>query len=106
MARSFVDAIPETAIQALMQTGPHEDPVTSKEDVAHLRDTIEDVIQSLDERERWIFNAIAVERRPIRAVAADLSLAKSYVHRIYQTARTRLAYRLLEYPEIREFLNR
>jgi len=96
----------ETEYEALMRCAPHQDPQLSKAELAPLRDAIADAIDALPERSRWIFNACVVERRPLRAVAADLALSKSYVHRLLEAARATLAVRLSEHPDVQEYLNR
>lgn len=89
-----------------MRCAPFEDPQPSRAEMLALRETIADAIDTLPERQRWIFNACVIERRAIRAVADDLSLTKSYVHRLLHEARAKLAMRLGEHPQVQEYLNR
>lgn len=78
---------------------PHEALVRSQEEWLPLRDVIEDAIQAaLTPRERWIFNACVVERKSIRALAAELGLAKSWVDRLHHRACRKLRDALQGHP--------
>lgn len=57
---------PETAVQALMETAPHRTPETSKEELLHLREIVQDAIDLLEPGERILFDATVVERRSLR----------------------------------------
>lgn len=96
----------ETLFAALMQAAPHEEVGWSKEDLLPLREVIEDAIDRLSERKRWIFNACIVERKPLAAIAADLGLTKSYVHRLRDQAICQLRALLEDEPLIKEYLCR
>ncbi len=78
--------LPETATQALMEAAPFEEPQTSLEAFAHLRDELVDAVDDLEPRLRWIFEARVYRGLSVRQVALELNLAKSHVHRLYQQA--------------------
>ncbi len=96
----------EDPLQALMECAPHQSPQWSKAELYTLREAIADAIDDLEPRERFIFDACVIERKAIRHVAAELSLTKSYVHRILHCARAKLAIALSEVPVIQEYLSR
>lgn len=100
-----VEAAPNL-FAALQRAAPHEQIGWTQEQLLPLREVIEDAIDELPERERWIFNACVVERKSIRAIADDLQLAKSYVHRLRDAAVRKLRAALEDHPMIKEYLNR
>lgn len=105
--REVACAAAETDTQALMEARPFEDPQPSRAALLPLRDVIQDAMDRvLTPRESWIFDACVVERQSIRSLAADLSLAKSHVHRIKDVARTKLRAALQDEPLILSYLER
>lgn len=94
-----------TDMQALMEAAPHEPIEPSLESLAPMRELLSEAFDELSERDRWIVNSILIERKSIRATAADLSLAKSHVDRLYKAALARLQDRLSDNPIIKEYLN-
>jgi DNA-directed RNA polymerase specialized sigma subunit len=95
----------ETALEALMQCAPGDEPSAAQGDLYPLREIIQDALEDiLTERERFIFDAIVVERVSYRALAERLSLSKSQVHRIQEANRNRLAAHLINNPKIRQHL--
>ena len=93
-----------TALEALMQCAPGDEPVAAQDDLYPLREVIEDAIEMLSEREQYIFNAVVVERLSYRALAARLSLSKSQVHRIQLSNVNRLRTILAENVLVRQHL--
>ncbi len=91
-------------MQALMEAAPHEPVERSIEELLPLRDLLTEAFEQLDERDRWIVNSILVERKSIRSTAADLSLAKSHVDRLYKAALNKLRIMLADDPHIKEYL--
>jgi DNA-directed RNA polymerase specialized sigma subunit len=94
-----------TTIQALMEAKPHEPIQRSLEELLPLRECLSEAFDQLNERDRWIVNSILIERKSIRNTAADLSLAKSHVDRLYKAALRRLKTILENNPTILEYLN-
>jgi DNA-directed RNA polymerase specialized sigma subunit len=87
-----------------MEAAPHEPIEQSIEELLPLRHVLSEAFDRLDERDRWIVNAILVERQSIRNCAADLSLAKSHVDRLYKRALNSLRTMLEDEPLIVEYL--
>lgn len=85
-ARNLACAVPENHHAAIMEAAPHAHVPTSRAELLTLRETLADAVDALDPRKRWVFNACIVERLPLRTVAAQLGLSKSYVHRLRETA--------------------
>lgn len=94
-----------TEMQALMEAAPHEPIERSIESLLPLRDRLTEAFEQLDERDRWIVNSILIERKSIRNTAADLSLAKSHVDRLYKAALNKLKTMLERDPTILEYLS-
>ena len=94
-----------TAIQALMEAPPYAPIENSIEELLPLRTVLADALDALPERDRWIINSILIERKSIRSTAADLSLAKSHVDRLYKTALNTLRNQLATHPQIQEYLD-
>lgn len=100
-------AAADSDLQALMQARPFEDVQPSRARLLPLRDVVQDAMDRvLTERERWIFDACVVERKSIRALAAELSLAKSHVDRIKHLACQKLRTALEHEPLIEDYLQR
>jgi DNA-directed RNA polymerase specialized sigma subunit len=95
----------DTEYEAIMQTAPHEPIPRSLEELYPLRERLTEAFERLGERDRWIVNSILVERKSIRSTAADLSLAKSHVDRLYKTALGKLRTELENDPLILEYLD-
>lgn len=94
-----------TSMQALMEAIPHEPIERSLEELLPLRERLSEAFDQLNERDRWIVNSILIERKSIRNTASDLSLAKSYVDRLYKAALRQLKAILENDPIILEYLN-
>lgn len=99
---------PSDPLVALMEAAPGDPIPTSQAELLPLRDVLQDAMDRvLEPRERWVFDAIVVERKSIRAVGRELNLAKSYVHRIYHEAVRKLREELVATePIIQAYLHR
>ena len=101
------DTRPFNVYQAMVECAPFTEPDLSREELLPLRDVIADAIDDvLNDRERFIFDLIACERRSRREAAALLSLSKSQVDRIYHRACEKLRFVLEDDPTIKEYLTR
>jgi DNA-directed RNA polymerase specialized sigma subunit len=90
-----------TAMQALMECAPGDEPDASVEELAPLREIIADAMQeTLTEREAWIFDALFSRRMSLRKLAAELALSKTHIARIRDEACHKLAAALIVHPEI------
>lgn len=98
---------PLNEFAALLEAMPFEEPDPSREELLPLRDAIQDAIDNvLTERERYVFDAIVIERQSFRQLESVLSLSKSQVWRIHQSALSRLRAELSDHHLIKEYLNR
>lgn len=96
---------PENEFDALMRCAPGQEPMTSKEELLPLREILADAIDTaLDDRERWVFNAIAIERMSVRELAKQLGETKSSTQRTWARARAKLQAHLSGNPYIEEHL--
>lgn len=91
---------PETPLEALMSTAPHEEPVESKLEhelkVEALRTAMD---CALDDRERWVIESIFYRRRGIRLLATELSLSKTHIARIRDAAYQKILEYMQEHAE-------
>lgn len=90
-----------------MECPPGVEPDPSLSELYPLREIIEDAVdEALTDRERWVFNAIVVERLSFRKLGVQLGLSKSHVHRIYQQACLKLEAHLEKDATIQQYLRR
>ena len=99
--------IPETPIQALMETLPNEKPLWSRIERHSIREILNDAIEdTLDPLEMWVFNALHVERKSLRKVGKELSIPKTTISRIRDRAAKKLQKKLSSNETIQEYLKR
>lgn len=91
---------PQTPLEALMRCAPGREPDPSVQELIHLRDIIQDAIDKLSPRERWVFDEITTGGASLRS----LGLPKTTVARVRDKAIEKLQEMLLQSEEIREFL--
>lgn len=91
--------IPLTEMQALVEAKPFEEPEESW-DQKHARfEPLRDALESglvLDDREVWIIEGLFWRREGLRSIASELSLSKTQVARIRDSALEKLAAHLKE----------
>jgi RNA polymerase sigma factor (sigma-70 family) len=97
---------PETDIQALMEAGLCEEPLTSKRELYDIGVLLDEALDSLTDLERYVFDACVVERKGIRVVAKQLARSKSGIHVILRRAKKKLAAELQDHPLIIDYLER
>jgi RNA polymerase sigma factor (sigma-70 family) len=95
---------PDTALAALMECAPGQEPLASLEELSPLRDILADAIDALSERDRWIVDSLVTARLSLRQLADQLSLSKTHVARIRDEAMAKLRLALQDNPTIREYL--
>ncbi len=95
---------PETRLQALMEAAPNHEPEESDEDVNELHALVADVFDGLDRDTRLLLEAIIFERLSYRQLAERFKVGKSTIERWYAAAILELRGLLIEYPEIRYYL--
>lgn len=96
---------PVSPLESLMQTAPHSDPATSRQERLPLRDVLADAIDMLSEEERWIFDALFVRRASLRALGRELSLSKTGVARKRDRLLDRLREHLGNEQIVKEYLD-
>lgn len=82
---------PVNAMAALMECAPGHEPDNSRDELLEQREALNDALDALDARSRFIFDAIVVERRSVREVGRRLSLSKSHIHRMHARSCAALA---------------
>ena len=80
-------AMPETEIQALMETAPNEVPAVSKEQLRSTVDRIEYIVEHvLSDEERAVIEVTVYAGHSIRKAATILGWPKLTVHRLKESA--------------------
>jgi hypothetical protein len=97
---------PDTALAALMQCAPHEDPRVSSEELLELRETIALAFKTLTPEEVWVFNALVIERLSLRQLGKQINAPKTTIARIRDRATRKLRAALIDNPAIIDFQNR
>jgi DNA-directed RNA polymerase specialized sigma24 family protein len=98
---------PMTDTQALMELAPFQDSWTpSLEATAHLKELIGQAIDDLSPEDRWIFNALIVERLSLRAAGRILGIPKTSLARRRDKIRRELMTGLIESELVQEWLKR
>lgn len=89
--QSTHDTRPETELEALMQTAPHDTPVISSEEVE--RSPALDAFGALTEPDRTIARCIVFERMSMQKIADEYVWApnKVWVHRRWKRIKEQLA---------------
>lgn len=81
---------PDSELQALMESVPGETVEDSRDERYELLHAVLDALDSLSEREQYIFAAHTYERLSIRKIALLLGCSKSAMHRELCGIRNRL----------------
>jgi DNA-directed RNA polymerase specialized sigma24 family protein len=95
---------PDTVIQAVMEAGFGQEPVTSREESTALMDVVYEAFQSLPAEERMLLEAVVFERASFRQLEARWGVPKTTLHRWWAGAVLRLRCELIEFPEIQTYL--
>lgn len=74
--------VPMTALAALMETAPGEEPQRSTEEYAALRELLGAAIDDLPSYEREVFEAVVIERATYREIALRLGVGVATVDRM------------------------
>lgn len=77
---------PDTDMQALMETAPHEDVPESTVGQLVLKERLAGAVDALPERLRWIFEATHYRAMSVRQIARELCISKTHVHRLQNQA--------------------
>jgi len=92
-----------TPIEALLQCQPGVEPELSVQELAEIREVLNQAIETVLTREElWVFNETVVARTPLR----KMGVPKTTVARIRDNATTKLRQHLQEHPVIVAYINR
>ena len=95
--------LPDTKIQALVETAPHEEPRIAKEERRLLREIVVSAMDTLREEEIWLINALLFERLSLRQVEYILGIPKTTVARKRDKILAKLRNRLINNPTVKEY---
>lgn len=95
---------PENEFQALMECAPFEEPDVSRDERLELRDVIVDALDNLTDQEQWIFDSLFVRRLSLRQLATEINMPKTTVARWRDRLLQRLREKLVNEPQIVNYL--
>lgn len=81
---------PDTELQALMETGPSDVAAESWDNQHGKRERAADLIDSLNEIEQFVINAVFYERLSLRKIGLIMGRDKNWVARTRDTALRRM----------------
>lgn len=84
------DPSPTDAIDALMRCAPGEEPSTSSLERIDTAEAVADGVDALEDRERYVIDALFWRQVTLRELARELSLSKTHVARIRDAALAKL----------------
>lgn len=96
---------PETPLQALMEAPPHTEAVVSKEERAPLHEAVRQAFSELEDDLQMLVEAVVFEKVAFRKLAVRWQIPKSTLYRWYAAALLELRIKLIEYPEVVEYLD-
>lgn len=86
-----------TDIESLMELAPHEEPtVQSILGTAALKEAIGVAVDNLNDEDKWIFNALFIEKLSLRAAGRVMGIPKTSLARRRDYIRRRLIAELAE----------
>ncbi|MGV2385716.1 MAG UNVERIFIED_CONTAM: hypothetical protein LOD86_10695 [Thermobifida fusca] len=84
-------SIPETPLQALMEAAPYAEPEESWEEKQERYEALRDALDTvLDDRERWVIEAMFWRRMGIKRIGRELNYSPTHIARIRDTALRKL----------------
>jgi len=75
-----------TALGALMEAAPHEEPTRSREEYAELRELLGAAVDDLPGYEREVFEGLFIERATYRELAERLDVGVATIDRMKKRA--------------------
>jgi len=96
---------PKTEAQAVMEAAPYVEPEESVEERQQLAAVVRQAVSELDSNQQMLLDAIVFERRSFRYLERLWCIPKSTLFRWYAAALLELRVKLIEYPEIVEYLD-
>ena len=98
---------PTSNVESLMELAPFQDPILIPlETTASIKELLGEVIDDLSAEDRWIFNALVVERLSLREAGRILGIPKTSLARRRDKIRRELMTKLIDSEHIREWLKR
>jgi DNA-directed RNA polymerase specialized sigma24 family protein len=98
---------PSTELQSLMELAPFQEArIPSLESTAHLKELTGQAIDDLSPEDRWIFNALIVERLSLRGAGRILGIPKTSLARRRDRIRRELMTKLIASELVQEWLKR
>ena len=104
LSETEVRGAPDTLIQALQQASPHSEPRVSKQERADLQEVVLDALETLEQWEHWLLNALLFERMSLRQVEHVLGMPKTTVARKRDRILGKLKHELSIHPSVQEYL--
>ena len=94
-----------TDIEALMQLPPHQEPpAPSLMETMALKEAVGAAIDALDPEDKWIVNALFVERMSLRSAGRVLGIPKTSLARRRDYIRGDLMVALSGSPDVKQWL--
>ncbi len=98
---------PTSNVESLMELAPFQDPILIPlETTASIKELLGEVIDDLSAEDRWIFNALVVERLSLREAGRILGIPKTSLARRRDKIRRELMTKLIDSEHIRDWLKR
>jgi|SaaInlV_125m_DNA_1040241.scaffolds.fasta_scaffold59004_3 DNA-directed RNA polymerase specialized sigma subunit len=72
---------PDTELQALMESAPHEEPAESWDTMHDKREYAADLIETLDDSDQFVIHAIFYQRMSLRKIGTMMGRDKNWVAR-------------------------
>ena len=103
-SQSEVRGAPDTLIQALQQASPFSEPRLSNEESAARQEVVLNALESLEDWELWLLNAVLFERMSLRQIEYVMGIPKTTVARKRDKILNKLKTCLENDPVIKEYL--
>lgn len=96
---------PETALQALLECAPGEEPEASIEELLPIREAVANAIERLPKRLQYVIEAIHMERLSYQQLGDRMAISKTHAYRLTKEAENLLRQILSTNQLVRERLN-
>jgi DNA-directed RNA polymerase specialized sigma subunit len=80
----------ENDYEALARCAPGEEPERSLSNLAGLREILCEALETLSERELWIFESLVYRRLSLKQCAVELNLSKTHIFRLREQINKKL----------------
>ena len=105
--KSLYKIRPTSEIESLMQLAPHREAILpSIESTQAVKEIVGKIIDDLSDEDRWIFNALVVERLSLRGAGRILGIPQTSLARRRDKIRRELMAKLIKCKPIQEWLER